>query len=586
MRGMRVLVVVLFSLLLAPAARAAEVARSGDVSLGATHERGDRICIVTFAARAQTGETCGRTPYTGFRVIDVSGSDDWYGLAVDERTAAVEVDGRRFAAHVAAGFDARFVLLRLPRPRPVLRLLAANGTVIGAVQQLATDDLRFPSHNVLRIAGARVAVAPDRELRATPLRYDRVVAQRCVRLLRGRSVTASCLDLPATDEIRSVTLPPCGALPGLLAGIAPASARTVAVTLGSGRVLRAGTHPALGVRAYALALPGGEAIRGARAADRAGVVVATERLLRAPLRAHCLGPNSAEFSSFDLGLGFLAGLHAAGPEQVAAEAGGHRLLVADANDPSALCAGLDRITRVLGCGPPSLDPELAIVTRQGAFLAGIFGPDVARVDLRLADDTVQQVATTSAPGYTGRFAGRLRFLFVAQPDRVRRAVLRDAAGHVLNRSEVLLSSPDLAVTHRRLAGVGITARHLEFGTDTQRRAGLCAEPVGLSFADVGLPPARLLCDWTAAGRPVLVLAGCERTRIAILGVVAPGVRPRIILGDGRAFRPLIARLGGARLWIARPPRGAAVTRIVFGARHRSLALPPRAQQCGYLDLRF
>jgi hypothetical protein len=579
---MRLLCALSLLLALAPAARGAEVARDGRASLRAVH-RGEGVCLAFFHGRARFSEACRRTPYSTFRAIAVPGSDDRFGVAVDRRVATIAVSGRRFATAEARGFDARFALIRANGSHPILRFRDASGALIGAWQKSGGINA-LPRGLAVRRAGAvRLRAYRGRELRPDPLVIDRVVRDSCVDFRRFRHDTAICLDLSAGPHVASVVLPPCRRAPGLIGGMVPAGTQHVVAVLGNGERRRTDIlplPPRYGSHSFLLRLPRGQAIRNVTAYDDARDVVAREPVMAEPPRRHCPEPGGGELER-DLTVELDAPRIPGGGE-VAATDGEHALVVVDADDPDGLCAGVDVMPRRSPCGRPSPDPAANTVFRQDGAVAGVLGPEVASVDLELTDGATMAVATTTGEGYTGRYAGRLRFLIATVPRGVvRRAVLRDASGHRLAAGPVVVLDPRVAAA-RSLAGLEVAALQEAGDVDATARPRLCVRLVGVTLGALELLRDRLLCDHRTGDAPMLALAPCGRPGSALVGVIPRSVRRiRVRLDDGRVVRPLLARLGRALLWIARPPRRVAVAAVIYRHRRVALRLPPRARQCGY-----
>jgi hypothetical protein len=280
------------------------------------------------------------------------------------------------------------------------------------------------------------------------------------------------------------------------------------------------------------------------------------------------------------------GLRPAGGAQVAAEDGRHRLLVADAVNPHGLCGGVDALTGRFPCGPPSPDPLVNNVTRQGGAVTGTLGPEVASVDLRLTDGTTRSVPTTTGPAYTGRYAGHVRFFIATVPrGTVATAVLRDAGGHELAAGPVFVADEPKLVGRGRLAGLGVTALRVPGVIDTAARSQLCVRLAGVDLGGLELLLDPILCVHRRYSAPVVAAAPCDHRRSALVGVVPRGSHAlRVQLADGRTVRPLLAKLGRALLWIARPPRGGRVTGVRYRHHTVPLRLPPRDRQCGYVGV--
>jgi hypothetical protein len=569
-------------LVMAPAAHGAEVARNGRASLRAEHRHGG-ICLTFFHGRAQFGESCRRTPYSTFRAIEVAGSDNRFGVAADSSVATIEVNGRSFATSAADGFDTSFAIIRAHGPSPILRFRDASGDLIGAWQRSGGFDALPRGEAVHRADAVRLLAYRARELRPDPLEIDRIVRDSCVDFQRFRYHTALCLDLSGEPHVTPVVVPPCRHAPGLLGGMVPAVTQRVVVVLGNGDRRRTDVlplPPRYGTQSFLLPLPDGQAIQRVTAYDDAGQVVARKAVMAEPPPPHCPAAGGGELTS-DTSVEFDAP-RSPGGGQVAAADGEHRLVVADAGDPQGLCAGVDVMPVHSACRRPSPDPAANTVFRQDGAVAGVLGNEVASVDLLLTDGTTRTVPTTAGEDYTGRYAGRLRFFLAVVPRGVvRRAVLRDTAGHRLAAGPVRVADPKV-VGRRTLAGLRVAALEAAGGIDAQARPRLCVRLEGVSLGELARLRDQLLCDDRARDAQALALAPCDRPRSALVGVIPRSARDiRVRLADGRVVRPLLAKLGRALLWIARPPRRAAVAAVVYRHHRIPLRLPPRARQCGY-----
>jgi hypothetical protein len=201
--------------------------------------------------------------------------------------------------------------------------------------------------------------------------------------------------------------------------------------------------------------------------------------------------------------------------------------------------------------------------------------DVARVRVRFSGGGAIVVPTTPAvPGYTGRYAGAVRFftLPLARPGRVVATDLITASGRRLGR----LPGPDLrppaaTTTLVRTGGVRVGAASF---------AGITCIAIGAVDC---VPRLKNSIDVTATCAPRRIVV------TALLG--APDTGLEVTLRDGRTVRARIVRLrgaGGLRRRFAVLAIGARATpsRVILrrGSRpsvSRPLAVPPAASQCGY-----
>ena len=267
---------------------------------------------------------------------------------------------------------------------------------------------------------------------------------------------------------------------------------------------------------------------------------------------------------------------APGPEgpgqQVAAEADGHRLLVRDA-EAERLCVGLDSLRADSGdCGLPPVDASLLVVEERAGMASAVVPADVVRVRL----PSGLEVPTVPGDAYTGRYAGRVRFLLAAVP-RGSTGTLRfyDAAGVLLGRGFITpVDPPPVAgpVTLARGRGWRLGAVNYGHGGCVARAGQLGPEAC---FADFGRATSAYL---SVSCRPrVALLYGTlnRRTR---------GVAVR--LRGGRRMRARVIRvprrIGGGRAFVLALPRRAEVRSITAGPERVSLTVLPAARQCGYV----
>ncbi len=589
------------------------VAAAGGLQLRASSQDG-QLCLEIAPAGAGTGadalgETCSDPPRSHFSPLQARppGVGGALALALPADVAAVSLETadqtRAFPTVAAAGFGARFLLVPDAGKVRLERFYAADGTLLGAATDEA-DDEGEPrgGHVVLHAPGATVRASRGTALEPDPVSLDRTVGKTCVTARVPHSASSFCQsDDDPRPALEVDAASACAPAHNVLFGLAAASIRRVEVQLGSGRRLRAATRalPAAfgGARAVAVRIPRGEAVRFVRGLGSGDRTVTRRVLRQAPGGLPCRnggGSQSVAFfgRAFDDGGGTRPG-----PSAAVAAADGHRLLVADAGEE--LCAGIDRIPRHT-CGRPPVEPSLLPLSRRGAVVGGVLSVDVAAVDLDLDRGPTLHAPTTDGPAYTGRYAGKLRYLLAQVPAgrRVVRAILRGAGGQRLGRTDVVLPLHDRRV--RRLGSTGLTVRHLQGGSEGHPLEAFCVLPSGAGlFSGSGGA-----CS-TDSAPSALATVSCRPRRALIYGRLPRGVRGvALVLADGRELGARVIRLraseGGVRAWTLVPPRGADVRAVRFlgrlprpdrfasrPKRLQPFRLPPAARQCGYdtsLDL--
>jgi hypothetical protein len=357
--------------------------------------------------------------------------------------------------------------------------------------------------------------------------------------------------------------------------VAARVARLVAV-LGDGRRRTIAVHAlpaafAPGRRAFAFAAGRDTAVRRIEALDAAGRRVMTLPLALAPGRISCGAPDFADVFIISPGAFATPGSRLTPPP------GPPRLLVAD--DGVRLCFSIGRFgSDGIDCGLPPMEffesRVLRQTTPQGTLVAGVVPADVARVRVRFSGGGAIVVPTTpTVPGYTGRYAGAVRFftLPLARPRRVVSTDLITASGRRLGRRP----GPDLPLPP----------------TTTLVRAG-GVRIGGASFLGIPCIAIGAVDCVPRLDNSIDVTATCAPRRIvvtALLGARDTGLEVR--LRDGRTVRARIVRLrgaGGLRRRVAVLVIGADATpsRVVLrrGSQpsvSRPLAVPTAASQCGY-----
>jgi hypothetical protein len=524
----------------------------------------------------------------------------WFG-AVPPNVATAELvfaSGARLSAQAVAGpayrgrfaGRVRFVLLAAPNlDEPYLmRFLGADGRVVGATGNPLAPEPVLERPTVFasgRAGGARwrAQAFVDQQLRGTPLEPDRLERVTCVGLTPFRSPALggagflraqACADegplhAAVVPNVATACRPDGSAVAGL---VAARIARLVAV-LGDGRRQRVDVHalPAGfgGRRAFAFAEARDTAVRTLEAFDAAGRRVAALPLRVAPSRMDCGGSASVSFFSI-FGSGPLG-------SDLTPPPGPPRLLAAD--DGARLCFSIGRFgPDGADCALPPQDPFESRVLRQttssGTLVAGVVSADVAQVRVHLGGGAAVAVPTTpTVPGYTGRYAGAVRFfaLPIAHPRRARVVDPVGAGGRRLGT----VAGPDFAFppsrTVLRAGGVRIGAAALRGVPCIAVGAGPCAP----NIAGLGVTA-------TCAPRRIVITALLDRRATGL----------EIGLRGGRTVRARIVRVPAgrrvpSRLAVVVLPAGATPVRAVVRhgrtrrASTRPFAVPPATAQCGY-----
>lgn len=578
---LRVLLVAVLVVVMCPAAQAAPrtVARSGDFTLQAEH-RGGEVCLTLRRDRRYQGEACGRQPRSPHRTVSVFPDvySTTYAAAVGptvRRAEAEDARGRRTSHKVfaARGFAARFVVIP-PKPGAVfVRFYDADGRLLGIdagpVGYIASaDDTQILGD---REAGVKAYTEP--QLAPTPDQADRLLRLACVDVVNASGGSGVCGE--GTDDAL-IILDSCDG-PGTLGAVVGSGIAGLRLQLGSGATVELPAQalpPAFaGRRAVGAEVPAGEAVRSATALDASGRDVAGVGVGLAPSGLPC--------TEEDRGKNFSAPLVPVAPPAApvpAAAAGGLPLVVADQGE--TLCAELGTLTPQL-CPAAPVDSDPPRLLRRGATVAGVLSADAARVTLELDRGRDVTVPTTTAPAYTGRWAGKVRF-FAAEVPAARtvvRAVVRDARGRAIGVSDRSLGRS--SVNRRVLAEQG--------GVRLQvvRQAG--AQPCVTAFV-ADLAPAPSFCTVRNPGRPIdgpfhtyraAVVVSCTPRLALAYGRIADGMAvPEVVLAGGRRIKGRRVALPDDDAWFAFAP-DAAVERIRAGKDQARLDLPPASAQCGY-----
>jgi hypothetical protein len=601
------------ALVLAAPASAAEVARIDGAKLTATDRARAGFCLqVTKSDPRSSGGsgTCGRAPWRARRSSLITMIDGSRLLAAGAVPAAITraeaelADGRRVGFDTVAGpgyrgrhaGKLRFFLAALPLSDPsdedsgglvAVRFFGADGTLQGitGAERLGTPVGR--SQLLLRERGGgrstTVRGMTLRRVMPTPLQLDRIEESACLfvstrtRYGEGGSTTLCHEAGPNRPDLLVFPESGCGPVRTVLSGFVGESVTAVRMQLGSGRMRevparifrdRQGREH----RFVATAVPRGEAVRSISAVGAdAGYDIGEP-----PSGLPCISDSGAFAISFLLSIDLRNEARPPGSgEQVAAATGSYRLLVRDAED-ERLCAGVDRLRADGGdCAVPPVTADDAFAYADHGVISALLPAEVARV--RLPDG--REVTPIDGGGYTGRYAGAVRFLLVEADlraeDRVR---MLDSSGTVLGSLPVYgpeLEAPEPDGPEARLAaGRGWRV------TGAKDRYGSC-----LSVTLRGAEPA---CGTSLDGQEdgAFAAVGCS-PRVAVLtGTLARRTRTvRVVLRGGRTLRPRIVRIprriGRGRAWALALPRGARVQALRFDDRRATFPLLPAADQCGY-----
>jgi hypothetical protein len=605
---------VLALLVFAAPASAAEVARIDGARLAARDDaRSAGFCLSLRTGDTLSGggsDTCGRAPVRPRRstlIAWVTGEKLFAAGAVPASVTRAEaelVDGRRIAFETVAGpgyrgrhaGKLRFFVAELPLADPgdddgggllVVRFFGADGALQGAA---APDHVGTPVGRrrvVLRERGGRrsitVSAGVMRRHAPSPLALDRFEDRSCLfvnsRENANQSSGSTMCREPGPNRPALLVFPDagCGPVRTVISGFVGDAVSAVRLKLGSGRALDVPARTLRGPqgepqRYVAAVVPRGEAIRSVSAV---GADDAYE-LGEPPGGLPCVPQAGAFAVSYFSGVASGGAARPPGPdEQVAAELGGHRLLVRDA-EADRLCAGVDRLLADgSDCALPAINGEDAFGMASAGTISAVLPWEVARVRLPGGREV-----ETVAGGYGGRYAGHVRFLLAeGEVGATERVVLLDAAGAVIGRLPVFdpaAEAEEPAARRARLAagrGWRLEAARSDFGTCLELTLGrgepACAAYLG-RFAQDG----------------AFAAVGCS-PRVAVLtGLLSRRTRSvRAVLRGGRTLRARVVRvprrLGGGRAWVLALPRRARVKALRFGRTRATFPLLPAARQCGY-----
>lgn len=639
MRSRLVLLLLGLAAVLPAAAEAAEtrpvvVARDGSLLLAAREDEDGELCLA-FDVRGDGDDECG-DPATGVALVASGGSAGTaLGAAVPASATRIEVrrGGRLLAAGateagavyrgVGAG-EVRFAVVHLPDEAPEdglrVRALDGAGTLVAVVTSADRGALTTRRATLLsgRSGATTWALRTSTVTRATPSIVDpaRESVQECLSVeVRGLGGVDPDCRPPSDEDVLLGSI--LGSRPGapaledlckerfrLLHGAAPVGTRAVRAELGDGRLVpaRLAPYPAAGTVAYALVLPPGAALRAVRL-RRADGTQERVTLRSAPLDVICRAKDarlsaSSELIRVDPGRPFLSALDRtpvivpAGP--VTEVPGDPGFRVADGPDGKLCVAVAGQPLRSFGCGPVTagygdLVTNLDSFERpRGAIV--VVPAAVAAVRLGRRAGALRTVATVGAEGYTGNYAGRVRFLATRLRglDDADRVVYLDAAGRVLHRevpdpSDQTLTEQDVRAAKasgpRRVAGAPARPSLWQ----TTYRGGLSSSTSCLALTDGGSPGPLDRCQASRSERlSVIVRSSCATRRLTVAVVAGAGSRASLTATSGS--RSTIGLRGGVGLLTLGPRDGVrdvAVSLPGGRTQHAPLRAPAGAEQCGW-----
>jgi len=600
------------------------VARDGDVALDATDED-SQLCL---GIAPGGGSFCGR-PESGVVVLaDEDDAGRRLGVAVPAAALSIEVTraGRLLAAGPtvagaaytgkAAG-SVRFALVRLPAraPQDGLRVRALDGTgalvavlAPGDRGELVTDRRRVLAG---RSGSVRWTIVSNLSsvLSSSILDLAHESVSRCVEVAlhgaRGSSLSSiSCASANPRDSVMLLDGPRSEAAleqrcsPGfrLLHGVVAASVKAVGALLGDGRLRPARTALLAGGEqlAYAVVISDAAAVRSVTFEERSGAR-RTVPLAAAPLTVSCApgqddpvtelagavtGPLANPFPNLPV-------VTPVGP--VTTIAGAPTIRVADGPGDSLCIALGDQPFTALSCSVVSpflgeLLGTLDDIVRPRA-LAIVVPARVATVRIADPDGTnARSVATAPGDGYTGPYAGRVRFaaVKVTSARRLSSLELLDAAGTVLHREGDSTTDPEEENFEPRLLGAQRVAgrRGAPSLWQTPVRFPQQSTARCLALTAGPRPPRDGRCATIRSAATVLLHASCASHRLTVAVGVSTG--SRVLINTGRSRRSLALRRGAGLLTLPSRSPLTSLT-IVRGTHTRRVAIgaPSGRSQCGW-----
>lgn len=549
------------------------------------------------------------------------------GVAVPASAVTVEVRraGRLLAtASTASGVSYKgkqagrvvFAILTLPAGTPDeglrVRALGAFTQTVAVFPASYDGDLKGPEHRLLsgRSGGTRWSLTRRRVASTAPALFDldHETVKKCLTVnTRDRSGGGSsengCVGGAPQDSLYDGLLG-LGSGPSfqdecrtgfrLVFGLAPADSHAVLV-LGDGSLRGLRTAPfADGRVAYAGVVPAAAAVRSLSIST--GARTRSIRLSAAPLRVACAGGGD----SFTVGgpgiarlpdvLAFFSSLPPVEPEgPVTRVAGVPGFRVADGPAGSLCVASGEVAFTGLTCPVvgPGYDGEIAASIdsyRRPRAVAIAVPAAVAAVRTGPTGGPLRTIPTVEAAGYTGRYAGLVRFVAfaVGGVQDLDRLDYLDAAGKVLRSEDDPTDPADVGgpkrVGARRLAG---GPGRPSLWRTTFRYDGLVR---CVAVTDGPAPRKADACQTNVygIGAPEVLLDVSCSTRSSTVAVLArPGSRVSVRDSRGRARR-LVARRGGA-IAVLPPSVGVEDVTVARGRDRQRirLAAPAGARQCGY-----
>ncbi len=615
----------------APASKPAIVVSSGSYELTARDARGG-LCLGLSLRSGATAESCSSDASTVAVVAGGGVAPAAVGAAVP--AAAVRVEVRRAGVVVAGAptvgpgayrgtraHSRRFVVVRLPEGSRGgglrVRALDAAGALVAVA---APDDGDLVTGRRILLSGrsgrTQWSVVGQRVSSLAPSLADlehEDVRQCVVVRVDGSEesglVGADCAPqdpaeallggLLGADPAGPATEDTCPSSFRLLHGSAPSGLTAVEVLLGNGRVMRARVAriPGAARMAYAVVIPAAAAVRSVRLVAPGGA--RTVALALAPLAVSCA--DGSTFSSAGFGLevldptrsllDVLDGAPEATPVGPVTEVPGTPgFRVADGPDGTLCVAVAGHPFTATGCRlvTPGYDESLGApdsYARPRAFVQ-VVPAQVATVRISAKGGTPRAIATVAGDGYTGVYAGRVRFAAATVTGfaELRRTELLDASGRVLHTETDDTTAADFAPARtgppRRLAGTrahpSLWATHVRPPFGVRRSPCLALTP--------GAPPAAgARCQAIRAGAAtVLVGVPCTTHRLTL--AVATSTGARVLADTGRGAPVAVATRRGVAVLTLPAARGLRAVTILRPGRPRvrfAVRAPAGAAQCGW-----
>ena len=482
-----------------------------------------------------------------------------------------------------------------------LRLLDANGTVLSEHDLEQGDDRRPPiappfvlGRGSDRAGVWRISATVERRL--APIRGDVTRRGRslCVKSRRfdrdnSSGASTSCfatpLEAPVVDTSASCD-PGSGTV---LYGVAPPATVPRVAILGDGRRVRLraralpagfGIGPAVG---FAARMPARAAVHEVIGRDGTRIDVGAPP----PQLVEC-----GSFTAFGVvGLFPEAGPPGPGGDVDIGAPGAPSLFVRDQGEE--LCAAVGRPAHGNECGEPGPWAASGIidVSHDRRSAGGAVDPQVASVRVAVDDGSTFDVATNAGEGYTGRYAGKLRFFSAGVPAgrRIVTFTLLDAAGEAifeLPAYELRLAADAKPLV--RAHGLTVATARVVLPEPELRFSCLLITTGALAEAGDTCP------DSLPSPRLLQATVKCSpRAAVLLVGLTPASRSAEAVLRDGTRRR-LVTRRGpaGERVAILVLPPRRALRSVVVRTRTGTvrdtyrLPMPPARRQCGYGVLRF